>query len=72
MTFKGTVSVLSDTGEHVQVELINVRRRSAAAWQGYGPPLKFSMTHLQSKAFPIGREVEIKITPKVEIKIIPR
>lgn len=64
MKFTGWVTELSDRADSVAVTVTNVRRKSASRYSEYGKELVFSVTHLQSRAFPIGRAVEITVKAK--------
>lgn len=66
MKFTGTVHALEDHADNVAVSIGNVRQKYAAAWRGYGKTLVFDVTHAQSKAFYIGRSVEIVVKARGE------
>lgn len=60
MKFRGTVNEIFSTGEGAEIVITNCRQKGAADWREYGK-VAFKVTEAQSRAFYIGREIEIEI-----------
>jgi hypothetical protein len=63
MEASGHVGRLEDCGDHVRVDVINVKGKSDADWRAYWKSVEVQIPHSRQGSFPIGRKVKIDITP---------